>query len=110
MISRTSSTPVLDAASISTTSIWRPAAMATQGSHTPHGLIVGPPLPSGPMQFSAFAMMRAVEVLPTPRTPVSSQACASLPRAMALPSVCTIAACPSSESKVAGRYLRASTR
>ncbi len=25
--------------------------MATQGSQTPHGLIVGPPLPSGPMQF-----------------------------------------------------------
>jgi hypothetical protein len=38
--------------------------------------IVGPPCPSGPMQLSALAISRAVEVLPTPRTPVSRKACA----------------------------------
>ena len=69
MISRTSSTPVRLAASISTTSGWRSARMARQLSHTPQGSAVGPPLPSGPMQLSARAMMRAVVVLPTPRTP-----------------------------------------
>ena len=36
-------------------------------------------LPSGPMQLSARAMMRAVVVLPTPRTPVSMKACAMRP-------------------------------
>ena len=41
-------------------------------------------LPSGPMQFSARAMMRAVVVLPTPRTPVSMKACAMRPVAKAL--------------------------
>ncbi len=48
MISRTSSTPVLLAASISTTSGWRSARMAMQLSHTPQGSGVGPPVPSGP--------------------------------------------------------------
>ena len=37
-------------------------------------------LPSGPMQLSARAMMRAVVVLPTPRTPVSMKAWAMRPR------------------------------
>ena len=43
--------------------------MPMQGSHTPQGSVVGPPVPSGPMQFSPLAMIRAVVVLPTPRTP-----------------------------------------
>ena len=77
---------------------------------TPHGSAVGPPLPSGPMQFSARAMMRAVVVLPTPRTPVSMKACATRPAAKALRSVRTIASWPIMSSKVVGRYLRASTR
>src|SRR3546814_10869544 len=46
------------------TSICRPSAMALQGSHTPQGSMVGPPCPSGPTQFSALAIRRAVEVLP----------------------------------------------
>ena len=87
MISRTSSTPVWLAASISITSICRPSAIATHGSQTPQGSIVGPPCPSGPMQLSALAISRAVEVLPTPRTPVSRKAWASRPRWIALPSV-----------------------
>ena len=110
MISRMSSTLVCDAASISITSMCRPSAIARHGSQTPHGVIVGPPCPSGPMQFSALAISRAVEVLPTPRTPVSRKACAIRPRSMALASVCTIASCPISSAKVCGRYLRASTR
>jgi len=80
------------------------------GSHTPQGSMVGPPCPSGPMQFSALATRRAVEVLPTPRTPVSRKAWAIRPRSMALPSVFTIASWPISSAKVCGRYLRARTR
>ena len=108
--SRMSSTPVRLAASISITSGWRSARMATQLAQTPHGSAVGPPVPSGPMQFSARAMMRAVVVLPTPRTPVSMKAWATRPAAKALRSVRTIASCPIRSSNVVGRYLRASTR
>jgi hypothetical protein len=45
--------------------------MAMQLLHLPQGETVMPPLPSSPVQLSARAMMRAVVVLPTPRTPVS---------------------------------------
>ena len=55
------------------------SAIATQLSHWPHGAAVGPPLPSGPTQLSARARMRAVVVLPTPRTPVSMKAWAMRP-------------------------------
>ena len=63
--SRASSTPRLDAASISIRSPKVPAAMETQFSHCPHGS------PSGPSsrQLSALARMRAVVVLPLPRGP-----------------------------------------
>ena len=110
MISRTSSMPLLLAASISTTSGWRSARMAVQLGHTPQGSTVGPPWPSGPVQLSARAMMRAVVVLPTPRTPVSMKACATRPSAKALRKVRTIASCPIRSAKPVGRYLRASTR
>ena len=53
---------------------------------------------------------RAVEVLPPPRTPVSTKACASRPSESALPSVRTSASWPISSEKRSGRYLRASTR
>src|ERR1700721_1485316 len=70
MISRISSMPVRDAASISCTSTLRDSEIETQGSHTPQGWMVGGVrLPSGPMQFSARAMMRAVGGLAHPRTP-----------------------------------------
>ena len=66
--------------------------MAMQGSQTPQGWIVGSVrLPSGPMQLSARAMMRAVVVLPTPRTPVSMKAWAMRPVAKAFESVLTSA-------------------
>src|SRR6185312_9644267 len=89
---------------------WRSARIATQLGHTPHGSAVAPPCPSGPVQFSARAMMRAVVVLPTPRTPVSMKACATRPVAKALRRMRTIASWPIRSSKRAGRYLRASTR
>jgi hypothetical protein len=43
------------------------------------------------MQFSARAMIRAVVVLPTPRTPVRMKACATRPLAIAFARVRTIA-------------------
>ena len=110
MISRMSPTPVRLAASISSTSTWRPSAIATQASQTPQGSIVGPPAPSGPVQFSPLAMMRAVVVLPVPRMPVRMKACAIRPASKAFLSVRTIASWPIRSAKVEGRYLRASTR
>ncbi len=103
--------PVRDAASISCTSTWRLSAMATHGSQTPQGWMVGSlRVPSGPMQLSARAMMRAVVVLPTPRTPVSMKAWAMRPVAKALESVLTRASWPIRPVKSEGRYLRANTR
>ncbi len=55
-------------------------------------------------------MIRAVVVLPTPRTPVRMKACAIRPVGMAFESVRTIASCPITSAKVCGRYLRARTR
>ena len=83
--------------------------MARQSAQTPQGLGVGPPLPSAPVQLSASAMIRAAVVLPTPRTPVSSQAWARRLAAMALVRVRTRASWPIISAKVWGRYLRAST-
>ncbi len=102
--------PVRVAASISSTSMWRLSAIATQGSQTPQGSGVGWPLPSGPMQFSARAMIRAVLVLPTPRMPVKRNACAIRPVRSALPSVRTSASWPISSDRRCGRCRRASTR
>ena len=50
-------------------------------------------------------MMRAVVVLPTPRTPVSTKACAMRPVAMALDSVRTSASWPISSAKLRGPVL-----
>src|ERR1700752_2406367 len=72
--------------------------------------MVGPPDPSCPTQLSPRARIRAVVVLPTPRTPVRMKACAIRPVANAFDSVRTIASCPISSAKVEGRYLRAITR
>src|SRR5215510_7827431 len=54
--------------------------------------------------------MRAVVVLPTPRTPVRIQACGMRPVSNAFEIVRTMASWPIRSVKVAGRYLRASTR
>ena len=84
--------------------------MLLQFSQTPQGVMVGPPLPSGPVQLSARAMIRAVVVLPTPRTPVSMKAWARRPDLMALVRVRTSASWPTSSEKSRGRYFRARTR
>src|SRR5207244_2392464 len=76
----------------------------------PQGATVGPLEPSGPTQLSARAMIRAVVVLPTPRTPVRMKAWAIRPVAIAFDKVRTIASWPISSAKVEGRYLRARTR
>ena len=104
-MSRTLSTPLLEAASISTTSTARPSAISTQGVQTPHGSAVGPF-----SQLSALATSRAVVVFPTPRGPVNRKACASWPVRSALDSVRTTCSCPDICPKRWGRYLRARTR
>jgi hypothetical protein len=58
------STPVLEAPSISVTSIDEPSATAIHEGHLPQGPVIGPST-----QFKAFANMRAVEVFPTPLGP-----------------------------------------
>ena len=63
-ISRTLSTPLLEAASISTTSSTLPASIPRQLAHSPHGS------PStGRSQLTAFARIFAQVVLPVPREP-----------------------------------------
>src|SRR5215468_7372444 len=54
--------------------------------------------------------MRAVVVLPTPRTPVRIQACGMRPVSNALETVRTTASWPIRSAKPEGRYLRARTR
>ena len=102
-----SSTPVRLAASISMTSTWRSSVIARQLAQVPQGSTVGP---SALRQFNPLATIRAVVVLPTPRTPVRIKACATLPWAKALDKVRTSASWPFKSAKVVGRYLRASTR
>jgi hypothetical protein len=53
--------------------------------------MVGPPAPSGPTQFRPLAMMRAVVVFPTPRTPVRMKAWWMRSAAKALRNTRTIA-------------------
>ena len=69
MTSRTCSTPLLEAPSISRTSRLVLEAISTQAGHSPQGVTVGPLA-----QLSALARIRAVEVLPTPRTPEKRKA------------------------------------
>jgi hypothetical protein len=59
----------VDAASSSIKSTKRPLSISTHAGHFPHGVSVGPC-----SQFSAFAMIRAIVVLPTPRVPVKRYA------------------------------------
>ena len=65
-----SSTPLLDAASTSTTSTKLPALTDRQFSHSLHGS----PL-IGCRQFTALANILAADVLPVPLVPVNRYAC-----------------------------------
>ena len=67
-------------------------------------------LPSLPRQFKHLARMRALDVLPTPRTPVNKNAWATRSRAMAFASVCATWPCPTRSANDCGRYFRARTR
>ena len=64
--SRMSSTELLDAASISMTSIDVALAIVTHDSQTPHGSVVGPLT-----QFRHAASILAIDVLPVPREPTN---------------------------------------
>ncbi|MBP1636622.1 MAG: hypothetical protein H6Q10_3196 [Acidobacteria bacterium] len=84
----------------------RPSAISTQASHAPQGSGVGP----GPaMQLRPRARMRAEVVLPTPRGPANTYACARRPVRIAFWSVRVTPPCPTTSSKRWGRHLRAST-
>ena len=100
--SRMLSTPVLDAASISNTSIGLPPAMSLQLSHCPQGWSGSPPV-----QLSVRARIRALVVLPTPRVPVNRNAWWSRPPSIAFWRVFAICSCPTMSEKDCGRHLRA---
>ena len=63
-MSRISSTPLLEAASISSTSVADPASMERQAAHSPQG-----PEAVGWRQLTALAKILAQVVLPVPREP-----------------------------------------
>src|SRR4029079_7797724 len=105
--SRASSTPRLDAASISTTSrLDEPVQMRWHEMQFPQGS------PSSRLfsQLSAMARTRASVVFPTPRGPHRRYPCATLPLAMAPRSVFETCDWTATSAKVFGRYLRASAR
>ena len=79
-----------------------PASIAVQLLHSLQGLGAGPSL-----QLSARARMRAADVLPTPRAPVSRKAWWIRPSLMALPRVRVTWPWPAISSKTRGRHLRA---
>ena len=103
--SRTSSTLLLEAPSISVTSTECPPVMDTQEGHCPQGEGVGPSL-----QLRALASMRATEVFPTPLGPENTYAWAILSCLRALPSMRTMGFWPMRSSKTSGLHFLASTR
>jgi len=101
---RISSTLVLVAASTSIRSTKRPASISTQAEHFPQGLELMPV-----SQFRHFARIRARVVLPTPRVPENKYAWCRRFWSSALRSALTTCSCPTSDSNVRGRHLRART-
>ena len=102
---RISSTPLLEAASISSTSTGAPETKSTHEGHFPQASGASPRA----VHASALASRRAVVVFPTPRGPVNRYACATRPEASALRSVRVTASWPTTASKACGRHFRAST-
>src|SRR5271169_3133850 len=96
--------PRFDAASISSTSSEVPAEISRHESHVPSGSAVGPFT-----QFKALARIRALVVLPTPRTPEKMYACATRFELIAFASVRVTCCCPTISLNVCGRYFRAIT-
>src|SRR5919197_2444473 len=102
-----SSTELLDAASISTTSSDVAAAIARHDSHCPHGVTVGPPAPfpppASPWQLSDAARILAIDVLPVPREPTNRYAWWTRPCSTAFLRVRTTCSCPTTSANVRGR-------
>src|SRR3954453_2746836 len=96
-----SSTELLDAASISMTSIEVAPAIATHDSHLPHGVVVGPS-----SQFRQAARILAIEVFPVPREPTNRLAWWTLPCSPALDRVRTTCSWPTRSAKVRGGWRR----
>src|SRR5579863_3276425 len=101
--SRTSSTPVWLAASISTKSSDFPVIISKQESHLLQGFA---PFPS---QFNALAKILAMVVFPLPRDPENKYACEVDPEFIELVNVCTTCSCPIISSNPCGRYFRYKT-
>src|SRR5210317_1490766 len=97
--------PRLEAPSISSTSSEADPVISTQDSHSLQGVGEGPWA-----QFSALARIRATDVLPIPRAPLSRYAWAILSAEIALVKVWTTCGWPTTSSKLWGRHLRANTR
>ena len=97
-------TLVLDAPSISITSVLYPCVISRQDTHSPQGCAVGPC-----SQFRAFASRRAEDVFPTPLGPEKRYAWAILPLSMAFSIVETTNSCPTSFSNACGLFLVAVT-
>lgn len=102
--SRTWSTPLLEAPSISRTSSDLPSAISMQMSSSGSKSMLGPL-----EQLSAFAMIRAVDVLPVPRGPTKRYACARRSCSMAFLRVLMTWSCPRTSWNVLGRYFLANT-
>src|SRR6266850_6162489 len=102
--SRMLSTPVLEAASISKTSIDFPDEISWHEAHSLHGVIVGPRA-----QFNPLARIRAVVVFPTPRGPEKRYAWPIRSIWIAFFKVWTIGFCPTTSSKTWGRNFLAMT-
>src|ERR1700754_3416715 len=102
-----SSTELLDAASISTTSSDVAEAIETQDSQAPQGSIGGPgaplPPPVSPWQFKDAARILAIDVLPVPREPTNRYAWCTRPCSSALRNVRTTCSCPTTSANVRGR-------
>src|SRR3954454_3362449 len=96
-----SSTELFDAASISMTSIELALAIATQDSHVPHGVVVGPC-----SQFRQAARIFAIDVLPVPREPTKRLAWWTFACSTAFESVRTTCSWPTPSPKVRGRWRR----
>ena len=102
---RISSTELFDAASNSWILNERCSLNATHDSHALHASFSA----VGVKQLMVFAKIRAHVVLPTPRGPQNRYACAKWLVRIALRNVCVNACCPTTLSKVVGRYFLADT-
>src|SRR3989344_4657283 len=102
MCSRTLSTPVCEAASISTTSKALPERNARQLKHSWHGSLVPA---ARPVQLTVLAKRRATVVLPTPRGPHNKYAWAIIPLAISDSKIIFTVVCPIIADQVSGRCL-----